>query len=121
MWNAKADVSETIGNSEKNHRNQPKVASVIADQIRAGQDAIVGVMIESNLHEGNQKAPAAGAGGLAALEKGVSITDACVDWDTTVEILTGLAQAVAARREKKGKMGNGTVDGAANGAANGHH
>ena len=120
MWDsvyAKTDVSETTGNSEKNHRNQPKVAQVIADQIRAGQDAIVGVMIESNLHEGNQKAPAAGAGGLAALEKGVSITDACVDWDTTVETLTGLAQAVAARRERKGKMANG----AANGATNGHH
>ena len=40
------------GNSEKNHRNQPKVAAMLADQIRNGEDAIMGVMIESNINEG---------------------------------------------------------------------
>lgn len=40
------------GNSEKDHRNQPKVAAVLADQIRRGEEAIMGVMIESNIHEG---------------------------------------------------------------------
>jgi 3-deoxy-7-phosphoheptulonate synthase len=40
------------GNSEKNHKNQPKVALAIADQIRKGETCIMGVMIESNIHEG---------------------------------------------------------------------
>ena len=40
------------GNSLKDHRNQPKVASVVAQQIRTGESAIMGVMIESNINEG---------------------------------------------------------------------
>ncbi|KAF2398250.1 phospho-2-dehydro-3-deoxyheptonate aldolase-like protein [Trichodelitschia bisporula] len=83
------------GNSNKDHRNQPKVAAVIADQIRNGERAITGVMIESNIHEGNQKVPAEGPSGL---KKGVSITDACIDWKTTVDVLQNLADAVRARR-----------------------
>ncbi|OAA67338.1 phospho-2-dehydro-3-deoxyheptonate aldolase [Niveomyces insectorum RCEF 264] len=83
------------GNSSKDHRNQPKVAQAIADQLRAGETAIIGVMIESNLHEGNQKVPAEGAAGL---KRGVSITDACIDWDTTVTVLESLAAAVRERR-----------------------
>ena len=86
------------GNSLKNHKNQPKVAKVIADQLREGQDGIIGVMIESHLHEGAQKVPAEGPSGL---KKGVSITDACIDWDTTVEVLEDLAAAVRERRTKK--------------------
>ncbi|KAK5013176.1 3-deoxy-7-phosphoheptulonate synthase [Cryomyces antarcticus] len=93
------------GNSNKNHRNQPLVAKTIGDQLREGQDAIVGVMIESHLNEGNQKVPA--EGGLANLKRGVSITDACIDWDTTVETLEGLASAVRERREKKKSATNG--------------
>jgi 3-deoxy-7-phosphoheptulonate synthase len=53
-------------------------------------------MIESNIHEGNQKVPAEGP---AALKKGVSITDACINWETTVDVLEGLAEAVRARRK----------------------
>ncbi|KAI9703523.1 MAG: 3-deoxy-7-phosphoheptulonate synthase [Bogoriella megaspora] len=102
------------GNSQKNHKNQPKVAQVIADQIRDGEDGIVGVMIESNINEGNQKVPPEGP---ASLKKGVSITDACIDWDSTVETLEGLASSVRARREKKNT--NGT-NGATNGT-NGTH
>lgn len=68
-------------------------------------------MIESHMKEGNQKPPPANAGGLAALEKGVSITDACVDWDTTVEILEQLADAVRTRRQANGKVTNGEVNG----------
>ncbi|KAK4495872.1 hypothetical protein PRZ48_013140 [Zasmidium cellare] len=93
------------GNSLKNHRNQPKVAQTIGDQLREGEDGIVGVMIESNIHEGNQKTPA--TGGLAALKKGVSITDACIDWDTTVEVLEQLADAVRTRRQVKSQKTNG--------------
>ncbi|KAG9618926.1 phospho-2-dehydro-3-deoxyheptonate aldolase-like protein, partial [Aureobasidium melanogenum] len=48
------------GNSLKDHRNQPKVAKTISEQLRAGEDGIVGVMIESHLNEGNQKVPAEG-------------------------------------------------------------
>ncbi|KAL9051950.1 MAG: hypothetical protein Q9206_004501 [Seirophora lacunosa] len=87
------------GNSQKNHRNQPHVAHTIGEQIRAGETAIVGVMIESNLHEGSQKVPPEGP---HALKKGISITDACIDWDTTVDVLEGLADAVRARRKGKG-------------------
>lgn len=92
------------GNSNKDHRNQPKVAQVIGDQIRAGETAIVGVMIESNINEGNQKVPAEGPSGL---KKGVSITDACINWDTTVEVLEQLAEAVRARRSIANKQSNG--------------
>ena len=55
-------------------------------------------MIESNINEGNQKVPAEGPAGL---KKGVSITDACIDWDTTVTVLERLAAAVRARRDVK--------------------
>jgi 3-deoxy-7-phosphoheptulonate synthase len=52
-------------------------------------------MIESNINEGNQKVPAEGPSGL---KKGVSITDACINWESTVEVLEGLADAVRERR-----------------------
>ncbi|KAI0155109.1 hypothetical protein GGR57DRAFT_511540 [Xylariaceae sp. FL1272] len=87
------------GNSNKDHRNQPKVAKVVGDQLREGEKSIIGVMIESNINEGNQKVPSEGPAGL---KKGVSITDACINWDSTVEVLEDLAAAVRARREKNG-------------------
>ncbi|KAL9127813.1 MAG: hypothetical protein Q9217_003373 [Psora testacea] len=96
------------GNSNKNHRNQPKVAQTIGDQLREGESAIVGVMIESNINEGNQKVPPEGPAGL---KKGISITDACVDWGTTVEVLEQLADAVRTRRKVAKPQTNG---------ANGH-
>jgi 3-deoxy-7-phosphoheptulonate synthase len=83
------------GNSNKDHRNQPKVAESIAQQMREGETAIVGVMIESNISEGNQKVPQEGP---SALKKGVSITDACIDWESTVQVLENLANAVRGRR-----------------------
>lgn len=108
------------GNSEKNHKNQPKVAAVLGEQISAGESAIMGVMIESNINEGkisisyrlmihivhcllivssigNQKVPAEGKAGL---KYGVSITDACIGWEDTESTLETLAQAVRARRQK---------------------
>jgi len=66
-------------------------------------------MIESNINEGNQKVPPEGP---AALKKGVSITDACIDWDTTVQVLEQLAEAVRARRERNKGHPNGTANGA---------
>jgi len=53
-------------------------------------------MIESYINEGAQKVPPEGPTGL---KKGVSITDACVDWDTTVDMLEQLADAVRTRRK----------------------
>lgn len=102
------------GNSLKDHKNQPKVAQTIGDQLREGEDGIVGVMIESHLNEGNQKVPA--EGGLASLQRGVSITDACINWDTTVEVLEQLADAVRARRQVKSTKANGST-----GSLNGVH
>jgi 3-deoxy-7-phosphoheptulonate synthase len=87
------------GNSNKDHKNQPKVASDLATQMRAGETAIMGVMIESNINEGAQKIPAEGKAGL---KYGVSITDACIGWEDTETVLAELASAVAARREKLG-------------------
>ncbi|KAM0815950.1 hypothetical protein AB5N19_01751 [Seiridium cardinale] len=101
------------GNSNKDHRNQPKVAKVIGDQLREGEKSIIGVMIESNINEGNQKVPAEGPSGL---KKGVSITDACIDWDSTVTVLEDLAAAIRARREKHGVNGHANGNGQANGS-----
>ncbi|GIK04182.1 3-deoxy-7-phosphoheptulonate synthase [Aspergillus viridinutans] len=92
------------GNSKKDHRNQPLVAKEVADQLCEGQDAIVGVMIESNINEGNQKVPPEGPSGLL---KGVSITDACINWETTVTVLEDLADAVRTRRTVKASKSNG--------------
>ena len=88
-----------LGNSNKDHRNQPKVAKVVGDQVREGEVAIIGVMIESNIKEGNQKVPAEGP---SALKKGVSITDACIDWESTITVLEDLAEAVRSRRKIHG-------------------
>jgi 3-deoxy-7-phosphoheptulonate synthase len=87
-----------IGNSNKDHRNQPKVAQVVGEQLRAGEKSIIGIMIESNINEGNQKVP---PGGPAGLKKGVSITDACINWEGTVDVLEGLAESIRERRKLK--------------------
>ncbi|ODQ78682.1 hypothetical protein BABINDRAFT_162384 [Babjeviella inositovora NRRL Y-12698] len=81
------------GNSNKDHRNQPKVAQCVADQISKGSTQICGLMIESHLVEGNQKTDV-----LENLTYGKSITDACISWETTEDVLRGLAKAVQTRR-----------------------
>ena len=86
---------KVLGNSRKDHNNQPKVVDDIVSQLRAGERGIIGVMIESNLLAGNQKVSSAG---LPGLKRGVSITDACIDWDTTDAVLRNLASGVRARR-----------------------
>lgn len=72
------------------------VAIDIASQIVSGESAIIGVMIESNLNEGNQKVPPEGPSGL---RPSISITDTYISWETTVEVLQNLANAVRSRRE----------------------
>jgi len=80
-------------NSAKQHRRQIEVAADVAGQLEAGEQRIVGVMIESHLHEGRQDLKPG-----TALQPGVSITDACIGWDDTVPVLRRLAEAVKARR-----------------------
>jgi len=82
------------GNSSKDFRNQPKVAENLCEQISSGSKAVAAVMIESNLVEGNQKIPA----DLSELTYGQSVTDQCINWDSTVEVLSGFAKAVQQRR-----------------------
>ena len=81
-------------NSRKDYRNQPEVCESIARQIGDGEASIRAVMIESHLKEGNQKS----ASDPAKLKYGVSITDSCVGWDTTEEMIKDLAKAVRKRR-----------------------
>ncbi|KAK0516323.1 hypothetical protein JMJ35_000926 [Cladonia borealis] len=96
------------GNSLKDHRNQPKVVRDLAGQLEAGEEAIMGVMIESNINEGAQKVPKEGKAGL---KYGVSITDACINWETTEEVLDILAKAVQKRREVLGVNGHVETNG----------
>jgi 3-deoxy-7-phosphoheptulonate synthase len=84
-------IDASHANSSKDHLRQPAVAAEIGAQVAAGSHAIVGVMLESFLVAGRQS-----LGG--PLTYGQSITDACIDWDTTVEVLDGLAASVRARR-----------------------
>ena len=86
-------VDMSHGNSSKQHKKQIDVCKNIADQISAGEDRITGVMIESNLVEGNQKAD-----DLGNLVYGKSITDACINWQDTVDCLNRLAEAVDKRK-----------------------
>ena len=85
------DVSHA--NSSKQHRRQIDVAADVAKQVAAGQNGIIGVMIESHLCEGRQDIVAG-----AALQPGVSVTDACISMQQTIPVLEGLALAVQARR-----------------------
>ncbi len=80
-------------NSNKDHRNQPTVAANVASQIRAGNQALTGVMIESHLVEGRQDTVPG-----KKLVYGQSITDACLGWEETKTVLAGLADAVRDRR-----------------------
>ncbi|KAF0219260.1 MAG: 3-deoxy-7-phosphoheptulonate [Geobacteraceae bacterium] len=71
------------GNSEKDHEKQPQVLENVIDQICAGNRTISGVMVESFLEAGNQPIPK----DLSQLKYGVSITDKCIDWQTTERML----------------------------------
>jgi len=85
-------IDASHDNSGKDHERQPAVAREIGDQVTAGNQAIVGVMLESFLVAGRQDI------NPGPLTYGQSVTDACIDWNTTVDVLDGLAEAVRARR-----------------------
>jgi 3-deoxy-7-phosphoheptulonate synthase len=79
------------GNSMKKFQGQANVMRNVIDQYIAGNDALIGLMLESNLFEGNQKF----SGDLAALKYGVSITDECISWETTERLLLTAAEKLA--------------------------
>jgi 3-deoxy-7-phosphoheptulonate synthase len=80
-------------NSGKDYRRQPEVARSLAAQVAGGEQRILGVMIESHLHEGRQDLKPG-----VALQPGVSITDGCIGWEQTEGLLRELAAAVRKRR-----------------------
>jgi 3-deoxy-7-phosphoheptulonate synthase len=82
------------GNSNKDHKNQPKVFDHCIDRVLEGDRAICGMMVESNLFEGSQKIPA----DLSQLKYGVSVTDQCIDWETTEALLLKSHERLKARR-----------------------
>jgi 3-deoxy-7-phosphoheptulonate synthase len=86
-------IDTSHANSSKKPENQPKVAADIARQLSDGETRIMGVMIESNLVAGRQDVLPG-----VTLTYGQSITDGCIDWTTTVQVLNVLADAVTARR-----------------------
>ncbi len=89
-------IDASHANSGKKPENQPKVIADIARQVSEGDKRIIGLMIESHLVAGRQDV----VPGMA-LTYGQSITDGCIDWETTVPALELLADAVEARRRAK--------------------
>lgn len=88
----KAGLPENImidcshGNSSKKPELQPLVAENVANQILEGNKSISGIMLESHLHAGNQPIPK----NLGELSYGISVTDACIDWESTEKLLRDL-------------------------------
>ncbi len=89
---ARVVVDASHANSGKKPENQPRVVEALAAQIDSGSVQIAGVMIESNIVAGRQDLVPG-----AALTYGQSITDGCIDWDTSLECLRRLARAVRRR------------------------
>jgi len=99
---AKAKLPERLmidcshANAAKQYQKQAEVAADIAAQIGGGEKRIVGVMVESNLVEGRQEIVAG-----KALKYGQSVTDACLGWDDSINLLDGLAEGVKKRRRAR--------------------
>ncbi len=87
MANSNLDASLMVdcshANSRKDYRRQPLVAEDVIHQIRQGNKSIIGLMIESHINAGNQSSDLP----LNEMAYGVSITDACIDWETTETLL----------------------------------
>lgn len=87
MAKSKLDASLMVdcshANSRKDYRRQPLVAEDVIHQIRQGNKSIIGLMIESHINAGSQSSDLP----LNEMAYGVSITDACIDWDTTETLL----------------------------------
>ena len=85
-------------NSQKQHKKQLSVAQDVGHQIAGGDSRIIGVMVESHLVEGRQE-----IGPRDQMVYGQSVTDACIHWDDTTELLRGLAASVAQRQARLAK------------------
>ena len=81
-------------NSSKQYKRQTDVAQDVAGQLASGDQRIFGLMVESHLNEGRQELEDG-----CTLEYGKSITDACLGWQDTIDLLDVLAQGVRARRK----------------------
>ncbi|AXK38902.1 3-deoxy-7-phosphoheptulonate synthase AroG [Crenobacter cavernae] len=88
-------VDFSHANSRKDYKRQMEVAEDIAGQLAAGDTHLFGVMVESHLVEGRQDLKPG-----CQLSYGQSITDACIGWSDTEDMLATLADAVSARRAK---------------------
>ncbi|MGM8909720.1 3-deoxy-7-phosphoheptulonate synthase [Psychrobacter sp. 1U1] len=88
--NSKIMIDSSHANSGKDPYLQPMVIQNVAEQIQKGNKSIIGMMIESHLKGGNQKLTA----DLSQLEYGKSITDGCLDWDSTVTAIHNLRDMV---------------------------
>jgi len=104
----KAGLAENVmidcshGNSQKDFRKQEQVLDDVAQQVVDGNHSIVGVMLESNLLEGNQPIP----DDPEEISYGISVTDACVGWDATELMLRRFATTIAAPlRQRKSSGG----------------
>jgi len=96
--NPRVMIDFSHANSQKVYQRQITVGKDVAGQISAGNDMIMGVMIESHLYEGRQDVEPG-----KSLVYGRSITDACISWDQTEPLLELLAAGVASRRKLKTK------------------
>lgn len=83
-------------NVNKDPSAQPLVARDCIDQVVAGDRSIIGFMLESNIHAGNQRIPE----NLADLKYGVSVTDGCIDWETTANVLREAAERLRSVRTR---------------------
>jgi 3-deoxy-7-phosphoheptulonate synthase len=86
-------IDASHANSSKKPENQVPVCADIGRQVAAGDERIVGVMVESHLVGGRQDLVPG-----QELAYGQSVTDGCIDWDTSVQVLEGLAASVRQRR-----------------------
>ena len=96
---AKLMIDFSHANSSKQYEKQVEVARDVGGQVAAGSKHIFGVMVESHLKAGAQKFTP-GKDDAAKLEYGKSITDACIGWDASTDVLQILADAVKQRRGK---------------------
>ncbi|GLU30688.1 3-deoxy-7-phosphoheptulonate synthase AroG [Trinickia caryophylli] len=94
---ARLMIDASHANSSKKHENQIPVCADIGRQVAAGDERIVGVMVESHLVAGRQDLVEG-----CQLTYGQSITDACIGWDESIGVLEGLAESVKARRIARG-------------------
>ena len=87
------------GNSNKDYRRQPLVVDSILEQIINGNESITGIMLESHINEGGQTSEQP----RENMQYGVSVTDACINWETTESVLRKLHQALSPMLEQRGQ------------------